>query len=200
MANDSFSQADLLRIFEERGALLQGHFLLSSGLHSPRYLQCARVLMDPPLATRLGAALAERLLPRIGGAPPAAVVAPALGGVLVAHEVARALGCRGLFTERQEGLMTLRRGFTLEPGEGVVVVEDVITTGGSTREVMDAVQAKGARVLAVGSLVDRSAGKVDLRIPRESLLALEVPSYAAEVCPLCAAGSRPEKPGSRAAR
>jgi len=200
VANDSFSQADLLRIFEERGALLQGHFLLSSGLHSPRYLQCARVLMDPPLATRLGAALAERLLPRIGGAPPAAVVAPALGGVLVAHEVARALGCRGLFTERQEGLMTLRRGFTLEPGEGVVVVEDVITTGGSTREVMDAVQAKGARVLAVGSLVDRSAGKVDLRIPRESLLALEVPSYAAEVCPLCAAGSRPEKPGSRAAR
>ena len=200
MANDSFSQADLLRIFEERGALLQGHFLLSSGLHSPRYLQGARVLMDPPLATRLGAALAERLLPRIGGAPPAAVVAPALGGVLVAHEVARALGCRGLFTERQEGLMTLRRGFTLEPGEGVVVVEDVITTGGSTREVMDAVQAKGARVLAVGSLVDRSAGKVDLRVPRESLLALEVPSYAAEVCPLCAAGSRPEKPGSRAAR
>jgi len=200
VANDSFSQADLLRIFEERGALLQGHFLLSSGLHSPRYLQCARVLMDPPLATRLGAALAERLLPRIGGAPPAAVVAPALGGVLVAHEVARALGCRGLFTERQEGLMTLRRGFTLEPGEGVVVVEDVITTGGSTREVMDAVQAKGARVLAVGSLVDRSAGKVDLRVPRESLLALEVPSYAAEVCPLCAAGSRPEKPGSRAAR
>ena len=200
MANDSFSQADLLRIFEERGALLQGHFLRSSGLHSPRYLQCARVLMDPPLATRLGAALAERLLPRIGGAPPAAVVAPALGGVLVAHEVARALGCRGLFTERQEGLMTLRRGFTLEPGEGVVVVEDVITTGGSTREVMDAVQAKGARVLAVGSLVDRSAGKVDLRVPRESLLALEVPSYAAEACPLCAAGSRPEKPGSRAAR
>ena len=131
---------------------------------------------------------------------PGAVVAPALGGVLVAHEVARALGCRGLFTERQEGVMTLRRGFTLEAGESVVVVEDVITTGGSTREVMDAVRAKGARVVAVGSLVDRSAGKVDLGVPRESLLALEVPSYAAEACPLCAAGSKPEKPGSRTPR
>lgn len=197
--NESFSQEHLLRIFEEKGALLQGHFLLSSGLHSPRYLQCARVLMDPPLATRLCAALAGRLRPRLGESP-GAVVAPALGGVLVAHEVARALGCRGLFTERQEGVMTLRRGFGLEPGEEVVVVEDVITTGGSTREVMDAVQAKGARVVAVGSLVDRSAGKVELGVPRESLLALEVPSYAKEACPLCAAGSQPEKPGSRAPR
>jgi orotate phosphoribosyltransferase len=197
---DSLGQEDLLRIFEEKGALLQGHFLLSSGLHSPRYLQCARVLMDPPLASRLGAALAERLLPRIGGVAPAAVVAPALGGVLVAHEVARAFGCHGLFSERQDGVMTLRRGFTLEPGESVVVVEDVVTTGGSTREVMDAVRAKGACILAVGSLVDRSAGKVDLGVPRESLLALDVPSYAAEACPLCASGSKPEKPGSRAPR
>lgn len=198
--NESFSQEHLLRIFEEKGALLQGHFLLSSGLHSPRYLQCARVLMDPPLATRLCTALAGRLRPRLAGESPGAVVAPALGGVLVAHEVARALGCRGLFTERQEGVMTLRRGFGLEPGEEVVVVEDVITTGGSTREVMDAVRAKGARVVAVGSLVDRSAGKVELGVPRESLLALEVPSYAKEACPLCAAGSQPEKPGSRAPR
>ncbi len=188
-----------MQVFEDKGALLQGHFLLSSGLHSPRYLQCARVLMDPPLATRLCQALAERLVPRIAGTP-GAVVAPALGGVLVAHEVARAFGCRGLFTERQEGVMTLRRGFSLEAGESVVVVEDVITTGGSTREVMDAVRAKGARVVAVGSLVDRSAGKVDLGVPRESLLALEVPSYAAEVCPLCASGSKPEKPGSRTPR
>jgi orotate phosphoribosyltransferase len=190
----------LLRLFEERGALLQGHFLLSSGLHSPRYLQCARVLMDPGVATRLGAQLAERLRPLLGGRPPGAVVAPALGGVLVAHEVARALGCRGLFTERQEGAMTLRRGFTLEAGEGVVVVEDVITTGGSTREVMDAVSARGAKVLAVGSLVDRSGGAVDLGVPRRSLLELEVPTYPADACPLCAAGSKAEKPGSRAAR
>jgi orotate phosphoribosyltransferase len=190
----------LLRQFEERGALLQGHFILTSGLHSPRYLQCARVLMDPLLATRLGTDLAGRLRPLLGGVLPGAVVAPALGGVLVAHEVARALGCRGLFTERQEGLMTLRRGFTLEPGEAVVVVEDVITTGGSTREVMDAVRARGARVVAVGSLVDRSGGVVDLGVPRATLLEIEVPAYPAEACPLCAAGSRPEKPGSRPPR
>jgi orotate phosphoribosyltransferase len=190
----------LLRVFEEHHALLQGHFLLTSGLHSPRYLQCARVLMDPPLATRLGAELAERLERHLGGVRPGAVVAPALGGVLVAHEVARALGCRGLFTERQDGGMTLRRGFTLDEGERVVVVEDVITTGGSTREVLDAVRSRGARVLAVGSLVDRSGGAVDLGLPRESLLALEVPTWPAESCPLCAGGSRPEKPGSRAAR
>jgi orotate phosphoribosyltransferase len=199
-SQEPFATESLLRLFEERGALLQGHFLLSSGLHSPRYLQCARVLMDPALATRLGARLAEQLLPLLGGKPPGAVVAPALGGVLVAHEVARALGCRGLFTERQDGVMTLRRGFVLEAGEGVVVVEDVITTGGSTREVMDAVLARGARVLAVGSLVDRSGGAVDLGVPRRSLLELEVPAYPADACPLCAAGSKPEKPGSRAAR
>ncbi len=199
-SQEPFTTDSLLRLFEERGALLQGHFLLTSGLHSPRYLQCARVLMDPALATRLGAQLAERLQSLPGGRPPGAVVAPALGGVLVAHEVARALGCRGLFTERQDGAMTLRRGFTLEAGEGVVVVEDVITTGGSTREVMDAVVARGAKVLAVGSLVDRSGGKVDLGVPRRSLLELEVPTYPAGACPLCAAGSKPEKPGSRAAR
>jgi orotate phosphoribosyltransferase len=190
----------LLGLFEERGALLQGHFLLSSGLHSPRYLQCARVLMDPGLASRLGAELAARLVPLLGAKPVGAVVAPALGGVLVAHEVARALGCRGLFTERQDGAMALRRGFALERGEDVVVVEDVITTGGSTREVMDAVAARGARVAAVGSLVDRSGGTVDLGVPRSSLLALEVPTWPADACPLCAQGSKPEKPGSRAAR
>ena len=190
----------LLRIFEERGALLQGHFLLSSGLHSPRYLQCARVLMDPALATRFGALLADRLRPLLGERPPGAVVAPALGGVLVAHEVARALGCRGLFTERQDGAMTLRRGFALEATERVVVVEDVITTGGSTREVMSAVTARGAAVVAVGSLVDRSGGAVDLGVPRRSLLELEVPTYPADACPLCADGSTPEKPGSRLPR
>ncbi len=197
---EPFTNDSLLRLFEQKGALLQGHFLLTSGLHSPRYLQCARVLMDPPLATRLGAELAGRLRPLLGGSRVGAVVAPALGGVLVAHEVSRALGCRGLFTERQDGAMTLRRGFTLEPGEPVVVVEDVITTGGSTREVIEAVAARGARVLAAGSLVDRSGGRADLGLPRESLLRLEVPAYPAEACPLCAAGSKPEKPGSRAPR
>ncbi len=200
MEPPALTPESLLRLFGERGALLEGHFLLTSGLHSPRYLQCARVLMDPALATRLGAELAARLRPLLGARAAGAVVAPALGGVLVAHEVARALGCRGLFTERQDGTMTLRRGFTLEPGEPVVVVEDVITTGGSTREVIDAVTARGARVVAAGSLVDRSGGTVDLGIPRRSLLEIEVPAYPAEACPLCAAGSRPEKPGSRAAR
>ncbi|HXK09907.1 MAG TPA: orotate phosphoribosyltransferase [Vicinamibacteria bacterium] len=200
MGSGPLDSDSLLRLFAERGALLEGHFLLTSGLHSPRYLQCARVLMDPALATRLGAALGEGLRPLLGGAAPGAVVAPALGGVLVAHEVARALGCRGLFTERQEGVMSLRRGFTLAEGEPVVVVEDVITTGGSTREVMEAVRARGAKVVAVGSLVDRSGGAVDLGVPRRSLLELEVATYTAEACPLCAAGGKPEKPGSRAAR
>jgi orotate phosphoribosyltransferase len=188
----------VLSLFVERGALLEGHFLLSSGLHSPRYLQCARVLMDPALATRLGGALAERLRDALGGVQPGAVVAPALGGVLVAHEVARAFGCRGLFTERQDGVMSLRRGFTLEAGEPVVVVEDAITTGKSTREVLDAMKAHNARVLAVGSLIDRSVGEVDFGVPRRSLVRLDVPTYPADSCPLCAAGSRPVKPGSRA--
>jgi len=190
--------SDLLPLFVERGALLDGHFLLSSGLHSPRYLQCARVLMDPALASRLGADLAHSLRRVMGDLEPAAVVAPALGGVLVAHEVARAFGCRGLFTERQDGVMTLRRGFTLEPGTPVVVVEDAITTGKSTREVLDAMAAAGAKVLAVGSLVDRSAGEVEFGVPRSSLLRIEVPTYPADACPLCAAGSKPVKPGSRA--
>jgi orotate phosphoribosyltransferase len=188
----------VLQVFRERKALLEGHFLLSSGLHSPRYLQCARVLMDPALATRLCADLAA-LLRQALPSPPSVVVAPALGGVLVAHEVARAFGVRGLFTERQQGGMTLRRGFALEAGEAVLVVEDVITTGGSTREVMTAVAAAGAKVVAVGSLVDRSGGTVELGVPRRSLLTLEVEAYEAAACPLCAAGSRPEKPGSRAA-
>jgi orotate phosphoribosyltransferase len=195
--HDLSTNVGLLRLFQESGALLEGHFLLSSGLHSPRYLQCARVLMDPAVATALGAALAYRLRPLLGEARPRAVVAPALGGVLVAHEVARALGCRGLFTERQDGTMTLRRGFALAEAEPVVVVEDVVTTGGSTREVIEAVRARGARVLAAGSLVDRSGGTVDLGVPRRSLLELEVPTWPPEACPLCGGGSTPEKPGSR---
>ena len=153
--------------------------------------------MDPPLATALGAALAARMRPLLGDRTPAVVVAPALGGVIVAHEVARAFGTPGLFTERPEGTMTLRRGFVLPPGTPVVVVEDVITTGGSTREVMDAVRAREAEVLAVGSLVDRSGGAVDLGVPRTSLLEIEVPTFTPEACPQCAAGSSPEKPGSR---
>jgi orotate phosphoribosyltransferase len=188
---------DLLPLFKEVGALLEGHFLLSSGLHSPRYLQCARVLMHPDTATRLGAKLGAALAQDIRSKPLAAVVSPALGGVIVGHEVARALTVPALFTERHEGRMALRRGFTLEPGDEVVVVEDVITTGKSTREVIDVVESTGARVVAVGSLVDRSAGAVDLGRPRRSLLTLDVPTYEADRCPLCRDGSKPEKPGSR---
>src|SRR6185503_21140452 len=190
---------ELLQLFRERGALLEGHFLLTSGLHSAQYLQCARVLMDPALATRLGADLAAALSDVPGAGRPGAVVAPALGGILVAHELARALGCRGLFTERKDGVMLLRRGFALEPGETVVVAEDVITTGGSTREVIDAVRTRGARVLAVGCVVDRSGGTAELGVPLRSLLALDIPTYPPATCPLCARGSEPEMPRSPAA-
>jgi orotate phosphoribosyltransferase len=188
---------ELLQLFRERGALLEGHFLLTSGLHSRQYLQCARVLMDPALATRLGAELAVRLEALFENERPAAVVAPAIGGVIVSHEVARGLGCRALFSERQDGGMALRRGFVIEAGEPVVVVEDVITTGGSTREVMDAVRSRGGRVLAAGSLVDRSGGAAELGVPRASLLTLAVETYSPHACPLCAQGGKPEKPGSR---
>ncbi|HEV8255272.1 MAG TPA: orotate phosphoribosyltransferase [Vicinamibacteria bacterium] len=184
-------------LLRERGALLEGHFRLTSGLHSASYLQCARILMDPALATDLGGQLAAAL-GRVAPSPARAVVAPAIGGILVAHEVARALGGRALFTERQDGTMVLRRGFTIGRGEPVMVVEDVVTTGGSTRETIEAARAQGAEVLAAGCLIDRSGGAAALGAPLVSLLTLEVPTYPAAECPLCAQGSRPEKPGSRA--
>lgn len=187
----------ILGLFKEHRALLEGHFLLSSGLHSPRYLQCALVLQDPAIATRLGTELADLLRPLLDGERPTAVIGPALGGVIVAHEVARALGCRALFTERLGDVMVLRRGFEIRHGEPVVIVEDVVTTGRSTREVMDVLRTLGAKVQAVGSLVDRTGGTVDLGVPRRSLLAIEVPTYATDSCPLCAQGSRAQKPGSR---
>jgi orotate phosphoribosyltransferase len=190
---------ELLDLFRERAALLEGHFQLSSGLHSPRYLQCALVLADPPVATRLGEELADLLLRDGAAHGVTTVVAPALGGILVAHEVARALGVRSMFTERQDGAMTLRRGFTLSAADRVVVVEDVITTGGSTREVIDAVKAQGAQVLAAGSLVDRSGGAAEVGVSRRSLLAVDVPLWPAGSCPLCAAGGVAVKPGSRPA-
>ena len=153
--------------------------------------------MDPVLASRLGQDLADALRPVVGDELPSAVVAPALGGVIVSHEVGRGFGCRAVFTERQEGEMLLRRGFGLEPGEPVVVVEDVITTGRSTREVLDAVGKTGARVLAVGSIVDRSSPPPDFGVPYRSLLQVEVATWPAAECPRCAEGSLPVKPGSR---
>jgi orotate phosphoribosyltransferase len=189
---------EVLQTFEENDALLTGHFLLTSGLHSPRYLQCALVLQHPQIAEKLCAMLAEKVKadPAIGAVD--LVIAPALGGVIVAHEVARALGVKALFTERQEGAMKLRRGFQIKPGERALVVEDVVTTGGSTREVMGVVAQCGAIVAGAGSLIDRSGGAVDLGLPRHALAVLEVPTYEPAACPLCQAGSTAIKPGSRA--
>jgi orotate phosphoribosyltransferase len=188
---------EVLHIFEAHNALLSGHFLLTSGLHSPRYLQCALVLQYPDVAQQLCAALAEqaRSDQRLGAIN--LVIAPALGGVLVAHEVARALGTRALFAERQDGDMKLRRGFALQPGERCLVVEDVVTTGGSTREVMDLVVRHGGIVAGAASLIDRSGGAVDLGVPRHALAVLEVPTWEPEACPLCKEGSTAIKPGSR---
>jgi orotate phosphoribosyltransferase len=186
---------DIILLFTSTGALLTGHFQLTSGLHSRQYLQCALVLEDPRNAERIGRLLADKFK----GVPIDVVVAPAIGGILVAHETARALGVRSLFTEREAGVMTLRRGFTIMPGERVLVVEDVVTTGGSTRETMDAVSRAGGSVVGAGSLVDRSGGEVDLGVPRRALLTLYVPAYEPADCPLCRHGEPAVKPGSRAA-
>lgn len=186
---------DILAIFKASGALLEGHFRLTSGLHSDRYLQCALVLQHPSHAAALGSTLAVRMAELAG--KPDFVIAPALGGILVAHEIARALEVRGIFAERQEGVLRLRRGFRIEPGESCYVVEDVVTTGGSTRETIEVARQAGGKVLAAGSLIDRTGGRVDLGIPRVALAVLDIPSYAPEECPLCKAGSEAIKPGSR---
>jgi orotate phosphoribosyltransferase len=183
----------VLDIYKKTGALLTGHFLLSSGLHSEQYLQSALVLQQPDIATRLCAALAEHFK----SANIEAVIAPALGGVFVSHETARALGVRALFAERVHGELTLRRGFTIKPGERVLVVEDVITTGKSTKETIEVVKKAGGTVIAAASLVDRSGGKAELGVPYKSLVTLNVPTYTPEACPLCKAGSTAIKPGSR---
>lgn len=188
-------QGQILAIFKQSGALLEGHFRLTSGLHSGRYLQCALVLQYPDHAAALGAELAARMLEQ--AARPALVIAPALGGILVAHEVARALGVRALFAERQDGALMLRRGFRIEPGETCFVVEDVVTTGGSTRETMEVARQAGAVVTAAGALIDRSGGRTDLGAPAVALAVLDVPNFKPEECPMCRAGSPVVKPGSR---
>jgi orotate phosphoribosyltransferase len=188
---------DVLKIFEANDALLTGHFLLSSGLHSSRYLQCALVLQHPAIAEKLCAELAAKAKADAAVGEIDLVVAPALGGVIVAHEVARSLGVRALFTERQDGAMKLRRGFQIKPGERCLVVEDVVTTGGSTREVMGVIAQCGGVTVGAGSLIDRSGGAVDLGVPRHALAVLEVPTYKPEECPMCRSGSTAIKPGSR---
>lgn len=186
---------DLIALFRQKRALLEGHFLLTSGLHSDRYFQCALLLQEAPLATELGAQLAAAL--RASGAACDVVIGPALGGILVAHEVARALGLRSLFAERSGGAMSLRRGFRIEPGQRVLVVEDVVTTGGSVGEVLDLVQTLGGVPVAVGCLVDRSGGATRFPVPFRALVQLEAASYQADQCPLCRAGTPAVKPGSR---
>ena len=190
----TFVTADaILDRFRRVGALLEGHFRLTSGLHSSGYLQCALVLQHPRDAEACGTALAERV--RSLGAQ--AVLSPALGGIVIGHEVARALGVRAIFAERQDGTLTLRRGFTLSPGEKVLVVEDVVTTGGSTRETIEVARAAGAQVVAAAAIIDRSGGQQEIDVSFHALATVSLPTYPPESCPLCAAGPPLVKPGSR---
>jgi orotate phosphoribosyltransferase len=188
---------EIQRIFEAVGAVRQGHFELSSGRHSGTYVQCALVLQDPQHAESLGRALAAEF----HDLKVQCVASPAIGGILVGHEVARALGVRGVFAERDaSGRMNLRRSFWIEPGERVLVVEDVWTTGGSTRETIGVVEQDGGLVVAAGALIDRSGGRLELPVRAETLLELNVESYEPEDCPLCRKGSAAVKPGSRFVR
>jgi orotate phosphoribosyltransferase len=183
----------VLSLFRSSGALLEGHFRLTSGLHSPGYLQCALVLQHPASAATLGAALAERLR----AYQPSVVLSPALGGLIIGHEVARALGVRAIFAERQDGRLTLRRGFALAPTDRVAIVEDVVTTGGSTRETMTVAEEQGATVVGAGAIIDRSNGASNLGVPFHALETLSLPTYQPDSCPLCAEGKPVTKPGSR---
>ena len=189
---------EILAEFRVAEALLDGHFILSSGLRSPRYLQCARVLMDPARAERLARALADKLPTDVRDSIEA-VVSPAMGGVIIGHEMGRALGMPAMFVERPDGEFQLRRGFSLELGTRVLMVEDVVTTGLSSREAIDAVRAAGGDVIAEAALVDRSAGKADLGVPFFPLIRIDVPTYSAEDLPPELAAIPAIKPGSRAA-
>ena len=185
---------EVIERFRRTGALLEGHFVLTSGLHSSVYLQCALVLQHPPEAEAFARALADGF----AGRGIETVVAPAIGGIVIGYEVARALGARSLWTERDAaGAMTLRRGFSARAGESVLVVEDVITTGGSTRETIEAMRAAGASVVGAASIIDRSGGRADVGVPRIALATLDVPALAPSACPACQRGEAATKPGSR---
>lgn len=186
-------QEQILDHFRATDALLDGHFVLSSGRHSPSYLQCALALQFPRDAAKFGRAIAESFV----GSGIDTVASPAIGGLVIGYAVAEALNVRFLWTERQEGAMTLRRGFSIRPGERILVVEDVITTGGSTRECIAALEAAGGIVVAAASVIDRSNGRADVGVQRIALVSMDVPSYGPDDCPLCAQGIEAEKPGSR---
>ena len=198
LAKAMLTDAQILAEFRAADALLEGHFILSSGRRSPRYLQCARVLMDPARAERLARALAEKLPAALREAIDV-VVSPAMGGVIIGHEMGRALGKPAMFLERPDGVFQLRRGFALERGARVLMVEDVVTTGLSSREAIAAVAATGAIVIGEASLVDRSSGKADLGVPYTALIRIDVPTYDADSLPPELAAIPAIKPGSRAA-
>lgn len=190
----------ILDHFRSTDALLEGHFILSSGLHSGNYLQCALALQYPADTRQFGKAIAEAL-PQI--ADPASidtVASPAIGGLVIGYAVAEALNVRFIWTERQNGEMTVRRGFTVRPGERILVVEDVITTGGSTRECISALEKNGGKIIAAASIIDRSNGSADVGVPRISLVTMDVPTYDPADCPMCARGDEAVKPGSRSPR
>lgn len=184
---------DVIKKFRNTGALLEGHFVLTSGLHSGVYLQCALVLQHPQEAEDLGQGLAQHF----EGKRIALVAAPAIGGLVIGHEVAKALRARFIWTERENGMMTLRRGFTVSPGERTLVVEDVVTTGGSTRETVNALKAAGAEVVGAASIIDRSSGAADVGVQRIALATLDVPSVEPAICDACKRGESAIKPGSR---
>ena len=186
---------EVIETFKRTGALLEGHFILSSGLHSPIYLQCAFALESTTVAMDFGAAIAERLKDQ----QIETVASPAIGGIVIGYEVARQLRARFIWTEREEGRMTLRRGFTVREGERVLVVEDVITTGGSTRETIEVLSRAGAKVVATASIIDRSGGKANVGVPLFSLASLDVPAVNPSACNLCKRGEPATKPGSRKA-
>jgi orotate phosphoribosyltransferase len=191
MTND-----EVLAEFKAAGALLEGHFILTSGLHSPRYLQCARVLMDPARAARLCAVLVRKVKTEIGGAIDL-VASPAMGGIVVGYEMARQIGVTSIFFERVEGKLALRRGFTIEKGARVLMVEDIVTTGLSSRECIDGIQAEGGETVGAACLVDRSGGKAEIGVPLAALARIEVPTYPADSLPPELASLPAIKPGSR---
>jgi orotate phosphoribosyltransferase len=187
------TEEKVLTLMEELGALHSGHFLLSSGLHSDRYFQCARILQFPDLARELGAALAAFYQ----DVPCDLVVSPALGGILIGHEVARGLGRRFVFSERKDGQMMVRRGFSIEEGEKVIIAEDVVTRGTSLLEVIKVVEEQGGVVVGLTSIIDRTSGEVELPLPLKSLARVKVETWSADQCPLCSQGLELVKPGSR---
>ena len=184
---------DIIKTFKDCNALLEGHFILSSGLHSNKYLQCAKVLQYPDIASIIGEEIAENF----ATTQVDLIVGPAMGGVIIAQEVGRALSVRTIFSERENGEMTLRRGFEVQPGEKAIVVEDVITTGGSAKEVVEMLKSRGVEVIGVASIIDRSGGAADFDVPFFSLAKIDVETYKPEECPMCASGDKAIKPGSR---